>query len=729
MFGRMMRGAVAAMQRECPGKELVCHGRYGGGNNPKVRDTWLGQLWQWMSESKLQLRLDGHTACVEKGEPLLTELAGLGPVQRALVRDGGGAHGVYRRSDLLARDGSRLRREARKDRDWADDEWMKTARSALGWHGDTVDMVPMPVPRVGVGDCVAYRLNGAPAVGVVTAADREANVMEVVLAVDARRRTRHGQGAGVGVRYAVAPASRDGAARAVRKLIPAADDWEGAWRLLDTADEDQERTVRAAWVRGSDWVSPGTMQLASAPLVFLVTSDDRHVRLRSRVLRPTRYEVSAQLPDGDVGRLRAELEGIGYGGGGFKQQRELYEQLASTAVADERTLYGFSDGSVSPDGNAGGYGWLVATRNSKGELTVLVCGGGAAVASGNLNTIITSTRMEALGVAAGLSFARGWPGNVEWRLDNTSVITQYCTMRRWAANDWTKVNDRDVFGYIDCLRRSGEVLGRWRMLHQRGHVEKRKKSRRSWTDWEWGNVQSDRVAGNARRAAQRAQVAWDEAMDKWGREQDEVHRASEGKRMVPKPQVAAAQAVEAHALASLRPWELAWEGLTLVGAVTGRVREIKQNTYSISYLRKQTASLFYPSRPSAVTASEGDEFELDGVRYVVAQVDDGVAWYREAETAVDEGLWERMSVADATALVRGDEIEEDAEAPAFSPDPDVRLIRNIWSRKGAHGRVRAVKYMWGLFACNDLMHRRALTALGSSCSGSLGRELTPRCRA
>ena len=46
--------------------------------------------------------------------------------------------------------------------------------------------------------------------------------------------------------------------------------------------------------------------------------------------------------------------------------------------------------------------------------------------------------------------------------------------------------------------------------------------------------------------------------------------------MVPKPQVAAAQAVEAHALASLRPWELAWEGQTLVGAVTGRVREIKQ---------------------------------------------------------------------------------------------------------------------------------------------------------
>jgi hypothetical protein len=40
----------------------------------------------------------------------------------------------------------------------------------------------------------------------------------------------------------------------------------------------------------------------------------------------------------------------------------------------------------------------------------------------------------------------------------------------------------------------------------------------------------------------------------------------------------------------------------------------------------------------------------------------------------------------------------------YSPDPDVRLIRNVWARKGALERVRRVKYMRGLFACNELLH-------------------------
>jgi hypothetical protein len=52
----------------------------------------------------------------------------------------------------------------------------------------------------------------------------------------------------------------------------------------------------------------------------------------------------------------------------------------------------------------------------------------------------------------------------------------------------------------------------------------------------------------------------------------------------------------------------------------------------------------------------------------------------------------------------------------YSPDPDVRLIRNIWARKWVLERVRGVKFMWGLFACNELLHRR-FGRLGSpSCS-------------
>ena len=338
--------------------------------------------------------------------------------------------------------------------------------------------------------------------------------------------------------------------------------------------------------------------------------------------------------------------------------------MADTAGADGRTLFGFSDGSVSPDGNVGGYGWLVAVRNGRGILTVLACGGGSALAADNLSTIITSTRMEALGVAAGMSYARDWTGRVEWRLDNTSVIQQYRRMLRWSSNDWTKVNDRDVFGYIDCLRRTGVMSGRWAVIHQRGHVERRKKSRKTWTEWEWGNVQSDRAAGQARRAAQSAQEARDAAQERWARDQDKATLATGGSVLIDKPKVAAGTAVQAHTLATLRPWEVAWEGLPVVGSVSSRIREIKQNTYSLSYLRKQTTSLFYPSKPGAAGVTQGTTFQLDGMQHEVARVEGDTAWYCAARVGgggeecaegggaeeLEAGLWETLSTADVAAL-------------------------------------------------------------------------------
>ena len=41
-----------------------------------------------------------------------------------------------------------------------------------------------------------------------------------------------------------------------------------------------------------------------------------------------------------------------------------------------------------------------------------------------------------------------------------------------------------------------------------------------------------------------------------------------------------------------------------------------------------------------------------------------------------------------------------------APSPDVRLVRDMWTRKGGRARVHAVKFMWGLFACGDLFQRR-----------------------
>ena len=59
--------------------------------------------------------------------------------------------------------------------------------------------------------------------------------------------------------------------------------------------------------------------------------------------------------------------------------------------------------------------------------------------------------------------------------------------------------------------------------------------------------------------------------------------------------------------------------------------------------------------------------------------------------------------------------------PRHRPDVDVQLVRNVWTRGGITARVRAVKYMWALFACNDLLFRRFGVGESGSCSHCAGR--------
>jgi hypothetical protein len=72
------------------------------------------------------------------------------------------------------------------------------------------------------------------------------------------------------------------------------------------------------------------------------------------------------------------------------------------------------------------------------------------------------------------------------------------------------------------------------------------------------------------------------------------------------------------------------------------------------------------------------------------------------------------TAAEVDALVRQD--GEAVTSVEYSPGPDVRLIRNIWARKGVLERVRGVEFMWGLFACNELLHRRFGRPGSPSCS-------------
>jgi hypothetical protein len=70
---------------------------------------------------------------------------------------------------------------------------------------------------------------------------------------------------------------------------------------------------------------------------------------------------------------------------------------------------------VESDYTDGGYGWLVAVKeHASGKLKVLARGGGAAIASQATNVLLNTARMEALGPAAGMSYARNWARKVKW---------------------------------------------------------------------------------------------------------------------------------------------------------------------------------------------------------------------------------------------------------------------------------------------------------------------------
>jgi hypothetical protein len=129
---------------------------------------------------------------------------------------------------------------------------------------------------------------------------------------------------------------------------------------------------------------------------------------------------------------------------------------------------------------------------------------------------------------------------------------------------------------------------------------------------------------------------------------------------------------------------------------------------------------------------------LDGEEWEVIEADasSGLVKYArffegDAEHKISLGELEEATLDEASALraresVEATALEVDAlirqedEAVAvveYSPDPDVRLIRNIWARKGGLERVRGVKFMW--------LHRRFGRPDSSSSSCCTGTDETP----
>jgi hypothetical protein len=144
------------------------------------------------------------------------------------------------------------------------------------------------------------------------------------------------------------------------------------------------------------------------------------------------------------------------------------------------------------------------------------------------------------------------------------------------------MGDRDVFGYINIMQ--SKVLGEWDVIHQEGHVEKRKKDKSTWSIEEVGNVEADIVAGNARLTAKQDEEVWEGKVSSWNKkveELDSMHavppRVDIEKREYTVP------LVEPWKLPTTMQWELSWDNQVVVGPVATWIRETIQNSiYQLS---------------------------------------------------------------------------------------------------------------------------------------------------
>ena len=425
---------------------------------------------------------------------------------------------------------------------------------------------------------------------------------------------------------------------------------------------------------------------------------------------------------------------------------------------------------------------------------------------------------------------------MEWRADNLGTVKGFGKVKRMTPNDWCRVSDRDVAGYLQLMRE--KVAGNWRVRHVRAHAEKRA-SRAEWSLDELGNDAADGVAGRVRDGLVRDLRRYEVQTAEWQRQVDARGDGEEAE--VEQPDWAQVETVPAWELPTKRNWMLMHDKQVVVGPIAAWVRETLQNGYSTRYLSAQTAGLYVESGEEK-EVRVGCELELDGERWEVRSVEDGEvrcvtkaaeqradeddevldltgiagvsagsgsedmrvavrdadeelvlplsdarvlvctetpmaeaetalgapevgtrievywtgmrAWYlgrvlplqEEDEegsmrVAYDDGeellhpLTERWRAEGASDSEEGAEEEQgpaDTEAESNSeddsehylPGPDVRLVRNVWTRGGVDARVKAVKYMWALFACNDLLFRRFGVGRSGDCEACHGRRET-----
>ena len=108
------------------------------------------------------------------------------------------------------------------------------------------------------------------------------------------------------------------------------------------------------------------------------------------------------------------------------QESEDQKLLIDRAIAEDKPLcLMYSDGSAKH--TQGSYGWIVGVEVGKDrKWHEIARGGGVEKVSSNPARKITSARTEALGVLRGKQYTdKVWPGAIEIRLDNTTVVQRH----------------------------------------------------------------------------------------------------------------------------------------------------------------------------------------------------------------------------------------------------------------------------------------------------------------
>ena len=474
-------------------------------------NTWIFNIWQWMTHPNRAVSVVGLPAGYTPRRELDANIveyvsvnAPLGNLQTradmvAVIQRGCYALDVHLLSDLYMNDGFNLKLFMKPGEAASKDhaEWHSAVCFVVSNHFPLGDWTTT-TPPIRLGDVVCHRSrSGEPYVGVVESYIRplsEGKVKVAWMEMTSRR------------------------FKAKQKWIEDGGDDNVFQKYMDNYScatlwcvngEYEHHVVKVSDLTALDYITGSNYQCFSA----LVISDDRFVRKckqRSRQvmsveqpITPTEHtsHLAGYFDENDMNRFPDLVH--------IEPHSDLIEMLSS----GEYILIGCSDGSVRNDHLVGTYGWAIALYrssqlsetacNPKEELLVVAAGSGKCAAADNTAIgPLDSTRMESIGIVAGLEAWKhicecedsGWL-KINWICDNEAADDTYLSHRSLNMRQWQSLSNKDVWGHLDTWCTS-EMRTSINVKWHRGHPENRK-SALKYTANDWLNVWADAFADDA----------------------------------------------------------------------------------------------------------------------------------------------------------------------------------------------------------------------------------------